>query len=104
MASPSLKNSGLDTISTNFLFFNFLRIFSILSPVVTGSVDLVDLKSGEITTVFHEYEGDHLCGPNDIVFDDSGGFWFTSLGKQRRREIEKAKGQRKQQEEQPSQQ
>ena len=59
------------------------------SNYVTGSVDRVDLKSGEITTVFHEYEGDHLCGPNDIVFDDSGGFWFTDLGKQRRREIDK---------------
>ena len=27
-----------------------------------------------------------LCGPNDIVFDRSGGFWFTDHGKTRPRE------------------
>ena len=42
-ASPSLKNSGLDTTSNLFLFlFNF-KIFVILSPVVTGTVDLVTI-------------------------------------------------------------
>ena len=41
IASPSLKNSGLETTSTSFLFFNLIKIFSILSPVVTGTVDFV---------------------------------------------------------------
>ena len=56
---------------------------------VSGSVDRVDLATGEITQVYHEFEGDHLCGPNDIVFDETGGFWFPDLGKQRPREIDK---------------
>jgi gluconolactonase len=56
---------------------------------MTGSIDRVDLKTGEITSIYTEFEGDHLCGPNDIVFDRAGGFWFTDLGKQRRREIDK---------------
>ena len=41
IASPSLKNSGFDTTSNNFLFTLELIIFSILSPVVTGMVDFV---------------------------------------------------------------
>ena len=41
IASPSLKNSGFDTTSNNFLFPLELIIFSILSPVDTGAVDLV---------------------------------------------------------------
>jgi len=38
IASPSLKNSGLEITVNLFLFF---KIFSILSPVPTGTVDLV---------------------------------------------------------------
>ena len=38
IASPSRRNSGFEIISI-FLYF-FLIIFSILSPVVTGTVDL----------------------------------------------------------------
>ena len=35
--------------------------------------------------------GDHpLCGPNDIVFDRSGGFYFTDYGKHRERELKTA--------------
>ena len=43
IASPSRKNSGLETTSNNFLLFFFKIIFSILSPVVTGTVDLVTI-------------------------------------------------------------
>ena len=56
---------------------------------VTGSIDRVDLATGEIVSIYNEFQGDRLCGPNDIVFDESGGFWFTDLGKQRRREVDK---------------
>ena len=30
------------------------------------------------------------AGPNDIVFDDHGGFYFTDLGKSRARDVDKA--------------
>ena len=43
IASPSRKNSGLETTSNNFLLFFFLIIFSILSPVVKGTVDLITI-------------------------------------------------------------
>ena len=56
---------------------------------ISGSIDRVDLATGEIVSIYNEFQGDRLCGPNDIVFDKFGGFWFTDLGKQRRREIDK---------------
>ena len=43
MASPSLKNSGLEITSKKLLFFFFKIIFSILSHVMTGTVDLVTI-------------------------------------------------------------
>jgi gluconolactonase len=50
---------------------------------VTGSIDRVDLETGEITTLYSECDGQRLCGPNDIVFDHEGGMWFTDHGKRR---------------------
>jgi gluconolactonase len=47
----------------------------------TGSIQRVDLKTGAVTTVYDACDGRPLRGPNDIVFDRSGGFWFTDLGK-----------------------
>ena len=41
MASPSLKNSGLETTENSFLGIFCEIIFSISSPVVTGTVDFV---------------------------------------------------------------
>jgi gluconolactonase len=46
-----------------------------------GSIQRVDLKTGKFDTLYTQCEGRYLRGPNDIVFDVSGGFWFTDLGK-----------------------
>lgn len=46
-----------------------------------GSIQAVDLSTGEIETLYTECEGNQLRGPNDIVFDHTGNFWFTDLGK-----------------------
>lgn len=48
---------------------------------VTGSIQRIDLASGAVTTVYDSCDGRPLRGPNDIVFDRDGGFWFTDLGK-----------------------
>lgn len=48
---------------------------------VTGSVQKVDLKTGKFTTLYTECEGRALRGPNDLVFDGKGGFWFSDVGK-----------------------
>jgi gluconolactonase len=47
----------------------------------TGRIERVDLSTGKFERVY-ERAGEHkLSGPNDLVFDESGGFWFTDLGK-----------------------
>ena len=46
-----------------------------------GSIEAVDLKTGKVETLYTEVEGNRLVGPNDLVFDKSGGFWFTDHGK-----------------------
>jgi len=48
---------------------------------VTGSIQRLDLDSGTVTTLYTQCDGAPLNGPNDIVFDAVGGFWFTDLGK-----------------------
>ncbi|MBT3332907.1 MAG: SMP-30/gluconolactonase/LRE family protein [Rhodospirillaceae bacterium] len=50
---------------------------------VTGRIERVDIETGEIETLYTECDGHALCGPNDIVFDAKGNFWFTDLGKSR---------------------
>lgn len=51
-----------------------------------GSIQRVDLASGEVETLYEAGPGDRLRGPNDLVFDVHGGFWFTDLGKTRARD------------------
>ena len=46
-----------------------------------GRIERVDLATGEFETLYTECGGIRLSGPNDIVFDSSGGFWFTDAGK-----------------------
>ena len=46
-----------------------------------GSIQRVDLATGAVVTLYTQCDGVPLKGPNDIVFDSQGGFWFTDLGK-----------------------
>ena len=46
-----------------------------------GRIERVDLASGAVDVLYTQCDGHNLCGPNDIVFDREGGFWFTDLGK-----------------------
>ena len=51
-----------------------------------GRIERVDLETGNSTVLYHECDGEPLKGPNDIVFDADGGFWFTDHGKTRSRD------------------
>jgi gluconolactonase len=53
---------------------------------IGGRIQRVDLDTGAVEDLYTECDGNPLKGPNDIVFDSSGGFWFTDLGKTRARE------------------
>lgn len=49
----------------------------------TGSIDRIDISTGKVERIHDSCDGAALGGPNDLVFDASGGFWFTDLGKER---------------------
>ncbi len=51
-----------------------------------GRIERIDLESGAVETLYTECNGNPLRGPNDIVFDAAGGFWFTDHGKNRPRD------------------
>ena len=51
-----------------------------------GSIQKVDLATGAVTTLYTRGPNHKLNGPNDLVFDNQGGFYFTDLGKVRERE------------------
>lgn len=48
-----------------------------------GRIEAVDIATGEVEVVHSACGGRPLKGPNDLVFDGAGGFWFTDLGKVR---------------------
>jgi gluconolactonase len=45
-----------------------------------GSIQRCDIKTGKLETVYEAIDGKRLIGPNDLVFDKSGGLWFTDHG------------------------
>ena len=53
-----------------------------------GRIERVDLGSGEVEVLYEACNGNPLQGPNDIVFDTQGGFWFTDLGKRHPRHLD----------------
>jgi len=56
---------------------------------VGGSIQVVDPETGGFETLYEACEGRRLCGPNDLVFDSAGGFWFTDFGKTRERDVDR---------------
>jgi gluconolactonase len=75
--------------------FSWRQVEGMLLPGVQpedyagGSIQRVDLGTGEVTTLYTECDGVQLRGPNDLVFDRDGGFYFTDLGKGRDRDIDR---------------
>ena len=53
---------------------------------IGGRIQRVDLATGKVEDLYTECDGRPLRGPNDIVFDSTGGFWFTDFGKTRERD------------------
>ena len=54
-----------------------------------GRIEAVDLETGEVKVLYRESDRRPLRGPNDIVFDAHGGFWFTDFGKVRRNDMDR---------------
>lgn len=54
-----------------------------------GRIERVDLATGRSDRVYEQVEGLALRGPNDLVFDAHGGFYFTDLGKTRATDMDR---------------
>ena len=59
----------------------FLRPAGRSDDYVCGSIQRVNLAGGTVETLYDSCDGVPIRGPNDIVFDGDGGFWFTDFGK-----------------------
>jgi gluconolactonase len=46
-----------------------------------GRIERVDLQTGTFERLYDSCDGRPLSGPNDLVFDRHGGFYFTDHGK-----------------------
>jgi gluconolactonase len=51
-----------------------------------GRIERIDLASGAVEVLYRRCGEHDLRGPNDLVFDGRGGFWFTDHGKTRERD------------------
>ncbi len=50
------------------------------SRYLGGRIQRIDPHDGTITDLYTECDGHPLRGPNDLVMDGHGGFWFTDHG------------------------
>lgn len=53
-----------------------------------GRIERIDISTGKTTVLYTEGPNGALRGPNDLVFDREGGFWFTDMGKRRPRDMD----------------
>lgn len=54
-----------------------------------GRIEAIDLRTGAVEVLYTHSDQGPLRGPNDIVFDAYGGFWFTDLGKTRETDMDR---------------
>ncbi|MBA4308059.1 MAG: gluconolaconase [Sphingopyxis sp.] len=72
------NNGGFEYLDSN----GFLAPHGIAKDYSGGRIERIDLDTGAVEILYKS--GDFGCtlrGPNDIVFDEHGGFWFTDHGK-----------------------
>jgi gluconolactonase len=73
-------------IANNGGCFQFQEVMGMTIPGAVpaewtgGSIQRVDPDTGEFETLYTESSSGPLRAPNDLVFDEHGGFWFTDHG------------------------
>ncbi len=65
---------------------NLFRPAMVSSDYAGGCIQRVDPDTGAVSVLYDHCGANRLNGPNDIVFDANGGFYFTDLGKTRARD------------------
>jgi gluconolactonase len=59
----------------------FLRPHGRADDYAFSGIQRVDLETGKAQWLYTQCDGNPITGPNDIVFDEHGGFYFTDHGK-----------------------
>lgn len=67
----------------------YLRPTGIAEDYTGGRIERVDIATGRAEVLYSACNGMPLNGPNDLVFDGHGGFWFSDLGKVRARSMDR---------------
>jgi len=90
-AAYVVNNGGFRWSELDGMFLPFdMKDMSNQPPDFAGGwVNRVDLTTGAHSVLYREHDGTRFCGPNDIVFDEAGGFWFTDFGKTRPRDVDR---------------
>ena len=78
------NNGGLKFIEHSGL----VRPIGASSDYQGGWIDVVDPETGKVERLYDTIGEHRLAGPNDIVLDGTGGFWFTDSGKHHRRHVQ----------------
>ncbi len=72
------NNGGFNYAEAN----GYLTPHGIASDYSGGRIERIDIDTGAVEILYKSGDfGCSLRGPNDIVFDDHGGFWFSDHGK-----------------------
>jgi gluconolactonase len=61
---------------------DFVKGVALSGPGEEGRIERVDLATGKVERLYNRCGDYMLSSPDDLVFDDQGGFWFTDLGKE----------------------
>ncbi len=72
------NNGGFEYVEAG----GFLAPHGIAKDYSGGRIERIDIDTGTVEVLYKS--GDFDCilrGPNDIVFDEHGGFWFSDHGK-----------------------
>lgn len=77
---------GAIWVTNNGGSFDFQEMGGLLIPGPTppshtgGYIQRIDPVTRKVETVYESCDGKKFNGPNDLVFDKQGGFWFTDHG------------------------
>ena len=77
---------GAIWVTNNGGSFDFQDMGGLLIPGPTppshtgGYIQRIDPVTRKVETVYDSCDGKKFNGPNDLVFDKQGGFWFTDHG------------------------
>jgi len=84
----ALGPDGMIYVANNGGFFEWFETDGIMIPGPTptswtgGSIQRIDPATGSVDTLYDSCDGAPLVAPNDLVFDQHGGIWFTDHGVQ----------------------